>query len=519
MHEGLRDPHARDALLEVGVDDGDALAREVVEPGGLAPEDHRGNRQGHHDGERAQAELEVDDDEGDPHADEGDEGDQRGKQPVLDQRFELVDVGGHPGHDPARHLALVVVQRQTLHVGPDADAQGQHDPLGGTTGDEGLADLVDEVDQGDDEEDRGRREEHGLGALRHAVVDAGLDQDRAGQAGQRVDDHQEQPQEQRSAELTQKPSQVEAPVVARLFGQVDLGDVTHGAQRGHPLQQFGRRGQIEPPAAAPSAAVPTAAAQPGPEARRADRLHDGWRAAPTGGRPPVGPGRRRLPGRGGRAVALRPGGQRGERLDPVPRRHGQVLLEAREQGPVDGAAGQELLVRAVVHHAPVVQDDDAVGQMEGGLPVRHQQRGPIRHDAAQAFVNGLFDLGVDGAGGVIEDEDARVRHDGPGQCDPLTLPAREGQPALAHDGVVAARELEDELVGLGHPGRRLDLRIGGVGTAVGDVGPHRVGEEEALLEHDADLAAQRLQGDPAHVVPVDEDGARGRDRRSARPAW
>ena len=33
-----------------------------------------------------------------------------------------------------------------------------------------------------------------------------------------------------------------------------------------------------------------------------------------------------------------------------------------------------------------------------------------------------------------------------------------------------------------------------LGTAVGDVGPHRVGEEEALLEDDADLAAQRAAG-------------------------
>ena len=214
-----------------------------------------------------------------------------------------------------------------------------------------------------------------------------------------------------------------------------------------------------------------------------------------------------LPGRGGRAVALRPGGQGGERLDPVARRLGQILLDPREQRPVDGAAGHQLVVGALLDHPPVVQDHDAVGQMQRGLPVGDQQRGPVGHDAAQAVVDGLFDLGVDGAGGVVEDEDARIGHDGPGQGDPLALPARERQPALADDGVVAAGELEDELVGLGHPGRRLDLLVGGVGSSVGDVGPHRVGEEEALLEHDADLAAQRVQRDVAHVVPVDEDGA------------
>ena len=46
-------------------------------------------------------------------------------------------------------------------------------------------------------------------------------------------------------------------------------------------------------------------------------------------------------------------------------------------------------------------------------------------------------------------------------------------------------------------------RVGGVGPPVGDVGPDGVGEEEAVLEHDADLAAERVEGDVADVDPVD----------------
>ena len=94
---------------------------------------------------------------------------------------------------------------------------------------------------------------------------------------------------------------------------------------------------------------------------------------------------------------------------------------------------------ALLDHPPVVEDDDAVGQMERGAAVGHQQRRPVGHDPAQAVVDGLFDLGVDGAGGVVEDQDARVGHDGPGQGDALALAAREGQAPLADDGVVAAR--------------------------------------------------------------------------------
>jgi hypothetical protein len=134
-----------------------------------------------------------------------------------------------------------------------------------------------------------------------------------------------------------------------------------------------------------------------------------------------------------------------------------------------------------------------------------EQSGPVGHDSPQTLVDGLFDLGVDGAGGIVEDQDARVRHDGPGQRDALALSTRQGQAALAHHGVVPAGKPGDELVGLSHPGRRLDLLIGGVGTSVGDVGPHRVREEEALFEDDADLAPQRVQGDLPDVVSVDQN--------------
>ncbi len=56
---------------------------------------------------------------------------------------------------------------------------------------------------------------------------------------------------------------------------------------------------------------------------------------------------------------------------------------------------------------------------------------------------------VDRGGGVVEDEDAGVGEQGAGDRDPLALAAREGEAALADDGVVAARQVADELVGAG----------------------------------------------------------------------
>ena len=51
----------------------------------------------------------------------------------------------------------------------------------------------------------------------------------------------------------------------------------------------------------------------------------------------------------------------------------------------------------------------------------------------------------------------------------------------------------------------LDLGAGGVGPAEGDVVGDRAGEEEALLRHDPELAAQRRLRDVAQVDAVDRD--------------
>ena len=57
---------------------------------------------------------------------------------------------------------------------------------------------------------------------------------------------------------------------------------------------------------------------------------------------------------------------------------------------------------------------------------------------------------------------------------------------------------------------RHDLLGRGVGPAEGDVLGDGAGEEEPLLRHDAELAAQRVLRDVAQVVPVDRDPPFGR---------
>ena len=163
---------------------------------------------------------------------------------------------------------------------------------------------------------------------------------------------------------------------------------------------------------------------------------------------------------------------------------------------------------ALFDHPTLVEHGNAIRQVQRRASMGDEQGRASPHDLAQRRVDPLFHLGVDRARGVVEDQYPRVGEDGPRKSDPLALAARQGEAALSDDRVVSPRELRDELVRLRGPRGGLDFLECGVRLAICDVRPHAVGEEEALFEHDTDLAAQRRDCDVADVVPVDAQSAR-----------
>ena len=121
------------------------------------------------------------------------------------------------------------------------------------------------------------------------------------------------------------------------------------------------------------------------------------------------------------------------------------------------------------------------------------------HQPAEGCVDLLLHAAVDRGRGVVEEEDLRIGEQGAGERDPLALAPGEQGALLADDGVVAVRQGADEVVRLGRAGGRLDLLVGRVRAAEGDVGTDGVGEQEGVLEDDADLAAQAVERHVAHV--------------------
>ena len=84
-----------------------------------------------------------------------------------------------------------------------------------------------------------------------------------------------------------------------------------------------------------------------------------------------------------------------------------------------------------------VHQDDPVGELERAEAVGDQEGGAVAGELLDRLADQGLVLDVDGAGGLVEDQDGRVAEHGAGQGDPLPLAAGEAEAALADDRVVA----------------------------------------------------------------------------------
>ncbi len=516
--EGLDDPQAGDGLLEVGVDQADPVAGELVRGDRLAAEHDRADDQQRERGEDDQGELDVEDEERDQDPEEGEDGDDGGDQACLQERGQRVHVGGHPSHDLAGQLALVVVEAEALELGEDLHAERVEHALAGTAGHPGLGELGGPLREHHRQGQERRRPDGAERGPLHALVDAVPDQDGQQQTGDRVDGDEAEADGERRPEAAQQAAQVVAVLGGRGAGLVDAGLVLGGRQCGHLGQQLGRGRHAG-----------DGAGHGVPGSGRARRGGGG-----DGGVPGL-PGLPGLPGfllaapeLGGHPVDDAPLGvdrlgiDLGLHLDvllevPLELGHGRGVRGARrrgaervrvgEQPPVQRGAALQLLVRADVGELPAVEYGDPVGERERGAAVGDEERGAAGHDGAQRLVDLVLDAGVHGGGGVVEEEQAGVGEEGAGEGDALALAAGEGEPLLADLGVVPGGQGVDESFRLGGAGGGADLLLAGLGVPVGDVGADGVGEEERILGHQSDGGAQRVVGQLAHVVAADADGA------------
>ena len=133
------------------------------------------------------------------------------------------------------------------------------------------------------------------------------------------------------------------------------------------------------------------------------------------------------------------------------------------------------------------------------------ERGAIGRDGGQRPLDGRLGLVVDRRRGLVEHQEAGSRRIARAMGDPLALAAGELLAALADDRVVAVGRSSMKSWASASRAASLDLGVGGVGPAVGEVLADRAVEEEDVLADEADRPAQRAAGQVADVDAVEQD--------------
>src|SRR5436190_3423440 len=147
--------------------------------------------------------------------------------------------------------------------------------------------------------------------------------------------------------------------------------------------------------------------------------------------------------------------------------------------------------------------------------VRDDHRRFTFHQAFQGADDGLLGGRIETRRGLVENEDWRIANNRSRDRDALALAAGKRRPALTNHGGVAPRQAHDELVRVRQPRRADGVLWLSVWFAVGDILPNRSTEENRILQNEADLVAQRLQGVIANVGAVNLDLS----RRGIVEAW
>ena len=117
--------------------------------------------------------------------------------------------------------------------------------------------------------------------------------------------------------------------------------------------------------------------------------------------------------------------------------------------------------------------------------------------------------GIDGGGGVVQDQDAGLFQQCAGNAEALLLAAGDVVAALLDVGLVLVGEALDKFIGACLLAGVLDLGVGGVGVAPAQVLGNRAAEQLVLLQHHGDVVAQGVEVISAHINAADGHAALG----------
>src|SRR5437899_648014 len=95
------------------------------------------------------------------------------------------------------------------------------------------------------------------------------------------------------------------------------------------------------------------------------------------------------------------------------------------------AALEQLGMGALLDDLAVGQDEDTMGVADGGQAVGHDETSAAGEELGQGLLDDAFGASVHRAGRFVEDEDARLGHQGASETEKLSFASAEIAAALA----------------------------------------------------------------------------------------
>ena len=158
----------------------------------------------------------------------------------------------------------------------------------------------------------------------------------------------------------------------------------------------------------------------------------------------------------------------------------------------------------------MVQHQDAVGLLHRSQPMCNHQRGTSLHRRLQRRLHHALALGVECAGGFIQQQQRRVLEHGTGNRNTLALSTGQAHPALAQKSVIAFGQSHDELMRKRSACCGLYLVVAGLWFAVTDVLQRTARKNHSVLRHDADALPQLKQRHVGRPHTIEFNAARSR---------
>ena len=177
------------------------------------------------------------------------------------------------------------------------------------------------------------------------------------------------------------------------------------------------------------------------------------------------------------------------------------------QRAVEAAELHQLVMRAAFDHAPVLEDENQVGVLHGGQPVRDHEAGASAHQLVHRLLDFDFRPRIDVARRFVQNEHARVRQHCARDGDELPLALGDVHAVVGKHRIVSVRQPLDVRIDPRGFRRRAHLLHRRVLASVDDVIKNRAAEKPGVLQNHRIRAAQRIAPDVADFIPVDQNAA------------